>query len=119
METLFTVSSSSAVPAGSYNASFIGIESYKQNVDKFGLGVVVKFKITSGDHKGEEASRICSNKFNTKSNLYMFARALLGRELAIGEAFDFKDHIGTKGMVVVERTEGGSTRVATFLRSPD
>jgi hypothetical protein len=118
-ETLFTVSTSSGVPAGSYNACFDGIESYKENVDKFGEGVVLKFKITSGDHKGEEASRICSKKFNVKSNLYKFAKALLGRELANGEAFDFKDHIGAKGMVIVETTEGGSNRVATFLRSPD
>jgi hypothetical protein len=117
--SIFTVSGSSGVPVGSYNATFEGIEAYKENLDKFCVGVVLKFKITSGDHKGEETSRICSKKFNPKSNLYKFAKALIGRELTGGESFDFANHIGAKGMVIVEQTEGGSTRVATFLKSPD
>lgn len=119
IETSFTVSGSSGVPVGSYNATFEGIEAYKENLDKFGEGVVLKFRIASGEHKGEEASRICSKKFTLKSNLYKFAKALIGRELTGGESFDFAHHVGSKGMIIVEATEGGSTRVATFLRAAD
>ena len=117
--TAFIVNGSSGVPSGSYNAIFEGVEAYTENLDKYGEAVVLKFRISSGDHKGEEASRICSKKFTLKSNLYRFAKALLGRELSKGEAFDFANHINAKGMIVVEETEGGSTRVATFLRSAD
>jgi hypothetical protein len=117
--TAFIVNNSSGVPAGSYNATFEGVEAYTENLDKYGEAVVLKFKITSGEHKGEETSRICSKKFTAKTNLYRFAKALLGRELSKGESFDFANHINAKGMIVVEETEGGSTRVATFLRSAD
>ena len=117
--TQFTVSSASGVPTGSYNATFVGLEKFEENSDKYGEGVLLKFKILTGDCKGEEASRICSKKFSAKSNLYKFARALVGRDLKSGEAFDFADHIGATGMIVVESTESGSTRVATFLKSAE
>jgi hypothetical protein len=117
--TSFTVSSASGVPTGSYNATFAGLEKFEENSDKYGEGVLLKFKIVTGEHKGEEASRICSKKFSAKSNLYKFAKALVGRDLISGEAFDFADHIGAKGMIIVEETESGSTRVATFLKSAE
>lgn len=119
MSTKFTVSSASGVPTGSYNASFAGIEPFTENLEKFGEGILMKFKIGSGEHKGEEASRIVSKKFSAKSNLYKFAKALVGRDLINGETFDFADHIGAKGMIIVEETDSGSTRVATFLKSAD
>ncbi len=119
MTTQFTVSSASGVPAGSYNASFAGLEAYTENSEKFGEGVLLKFKISSGEHRGEEASRICSKKFSAKSNLYKFAKAFRGNDLESGESFDFADYIGTKGMVIVEETDSGSTRVATFLKSAE
>ncbi len=119
MTTQFTVTSASGVPAGSYNASFVGLDKYEDNADKYGEGVILKFKILTGERKGEEASRICSKKFSAKSNLYKFAKALKGRDLENGESFDFAGFIGTKGMIIVEETDSGSTRVATFLKSAE
>ena len=118
MTTQFTVSSIS-VPAGSYNASFAGVEPFTENVDKFGEAVSLRFKILSGEHKETETTRICSKKFSPKSNLYKFAKALRGRDLESGEKFDFADYIGTKGLIIVEATDSGSTRVATFLKSAE
>ena len=117
MTTQFTVTSTSGVPAGSYNAKFAGLESYTENADKFGEGVLLKFKIVGGGHSGEEASRIVSKKFSAKSNLYKFAKALLGGDLESGQSFDFADFIGADGMIIVEETDSGSTRVSTFLKS--
>lgn len=119
MSTQFVVSSASGVPVGSYNASFVGLDAYTENCEKYGEGCSLKFKILGGEHKDEEASRICSKKFSPKSNLYKFAKALIGRELQAGETFDFANFVGTRGMIIVEETEGGSTRVATFLRAAD
>jgi len=119
MSTQFVVSSASGVPVGSYNATFVGLEKYEENLDRFGEGALLKFKITGGDLKGQEASRICSKKFSAKSNLYKFAKALVGRDLVNGESFDFADQVGAKGMIIVEETEGGSTRVATFLKAAE
>jgi hypothetical protein len=119
MTTQFKVTSASGVPAGSYNATFVGLEKYEDNAEKYGEGVLLKFKITTGEHKGEEASRICSKKFSAKSNLYKFAKALRGSDLESGETFDFAEYVGTKGMVIIEATDSGSTRVATFLKSAE
>ena len=118
MQTKFTMSAG-GVPAGSYNASFTGLEEYEENTDRFGEGVSLHFEISGGDHDGETATRICSKKFSAKSNLYKFAKALKGDDLETGEDFDFADHVGAEGMLIVEETEGGSTRVATFLRSKE
>ena len=119
MTTKFTVTSASGVPAGSYNATFVGLEKFEDNAEKYGEGVLLKFKITTGEHLGEEATRICSKKFSAKSNLYKFARALKGSDLESGESFDFAGFIATKGMIIVEQTDSGSTRVATFLKSAE
>jgi hypothetical protein len=111
---LLTITS---VPAGSYNAKFLSCDPYDENVEKYGKGVSLSFQIIGGEHDGETATRICSMKFSPKSNLYRFAKSLAGRELKPGEFFDFEEHVGCKGMLVVEATDSGSTRVATFLRS--
>jgi hypothetical protein len=115
----FVVSAGGGVPTGSYNATFAGLDSYTENVEKFGEGCLLRFKITGGDHKGEEATRIVSKKFSAKSNLYKFAKALVGRDLVAGESFDFADQIGVRGMIVVSETDGGSTRVETFLKAAE
>ena len=118
-QSQFTVSSASGVPSGSYNATFAGIEPYSEHSEQYGEGVLLKFKISGGEHDGEEASRICSKKFSAKSNLFKFAKSLKGADLESGESFDFQDYIGTKGMIVVEETDSGSTRVSTFLKSAE
>jgi len=119
MYTVFTVGSATGVPVGTYDATFSGLEKYEGNVEQYGEGCSLKFKITSGDHEGAEASRICSRTFSSKSNLCRFAKALVGRDLASGERFDFADHVGATGLIVVEETAGGATRVATFFRAAE
>lgn len=119
MKKKFMFTATSSVPSGSYSATFSAIESYLGNVEQYGEGVQLRFQINSGDYKGQEASRICSRTFSQKSNLFQFAKALHGRDLTGGDNFDFADHIGAKGLIVVEETESGATRVATFLRSAE
>jgi hypothetical protein len=111
--------SNGGIPSGSYNATFQGLDRYEENVDKFGEGLLLKFEVSSGEHKGATATRIVSKKFSPKTNLFKFAKALAGRDLLAGDEFDFADVIGVRGMVIIEETEGGSTRVATFLRAPE
>jgi hypothetical protein len=118
MFTQFTVSES-GVPAGPYSATFQGLEPFKENLDRYEEGCILRFVINSGDFKGREASRICSKRFSPKTNLYRFAKSLIGRDLQSGESFDFADFVGTKGMVVIEATDSGATRVATFLKAAE
>lgn len=116
--TEFTVSES-GIPKGSYPAIFQGIETYRGNVEEYGEAIVLKFRIVSGDREGEEAWRFCSKKFTARSNLYKFAKSLIGRDLQRGDRFDFKDLIGTRGTILVEETDKGSTRVESFHRAAD
>lgn len=117
MSLSFTMGSG-GVPAGTYPARFAGIEPYTENAEKFGPGVSIRFVITEGESKGMEATRIVSQKLSPKSALAKFATAIKGSPIATGESFSFDPYVGAIGMIVVEPTESGSTRVAAFFRSP-
>ena len=70
----------SAVPPGTYNAKFAGTEPMddpeNENVQKYGVGVSLKWEIIDGEQAGETAGRICSQKFSPKSNLFKFAKLI-------------------------------------------
>lgn len=110
--------SSGGLPPGAYSAQFVGAEPYTENQEKYGPGVSLKFKVISGDHAGEEASRICAAKLTPKSSLGKFAVALKGSAIAVNESFNFSSYAGTNGTILVEQTENGGSRISTFLRNP-
>jgi hypothetical protein len=111
----FTVSSG-GLPAGAYSAQFTGAEPYTENVEKYGPGVSLKFKVTAGEHAGGEASRICSAKLTPKSSLGKFAVALKGAPINVNERFDFDNFIGVQGTILVEATDNGGSKITTFLK---
>ena len=107
---------SGGVPVGSYRAAFIGTEKFDQNVEKYGEGIALKWKVIGGEQDGAEASRICSPRLTPKSTFTKFATSLKGSKLEAGERFSFEKYIGLQGMLLVEETDSGSTRVAAFIR---
>lgn len=111
----FTVGSG-GLPAGAYSAQFVGAEPYTENVEKYGPGVSLKFRVSAGEHANEEASRICSAKLTPKSSLGKFAVALKGSAIAAGERFNFDSYVGTLGTILVEQTDNGGSRISTFLK---
>jgi hypothetical protein len=113
----FTVGSG-GLPAGAYSAVFVSAEPYVENVEKYGPGVSLKFKVLAGEHAGEEATRICSAKLTPKSSLGKFAVALKGSAVVAGERFSFANYIGAQGTILVEATDTGGSRISTFLRMP-
>jgi hypothetical protein len=112
----FTVSSG-GLPPGAYSAQFVGAEPYTENEEKYGPGVSLKFKVTAGEHAGEEASRICAARLTPKSSLGKFAVALKGSAILVSETFNFASYVGTVGTILVEQTDNGGSRITTFLRS--
>lgn len=104
------------VPAGSYPAVYVGAEPYLDANNRFGEGVKLRFRVDSGEFAGDEAMRIVSSRFTARSNLFAFACALAARELTAGDEFDFSHYVGVAGLILVEQTEGGATRVAAFMR---
>lgn len=108
---------SGGLPAGAYQAVFVGAEPYSENVEKYGPGVSLKFRVLAGEHANEEATRICSAKLTPKSSLGKFAVALKGSAVAAGERFNFASYVGTQGTIIVEQTDSGGSRISTFLRA--
>lgn len=105
------------VPVGAYEAEFVGAEPYTENVEKYGPGVLLKWRILDGEeHAGDETSRICSQKMSPKSALGKFAIAIKGSPIATGDTFAFACHVGVTGIVILEETDSGGTRVSTFKR---
>lgn len=104
-----------SVPAGSYAAEFAGASSWEGNPE-YGPALQLRWRILSGDLEGQEATRIASKKLSPKSSLGKFALALKGGPIAAGEAFSFADYIGVRGLLVVESTDSGGSRVSAFIR---
>ena len=92
----FTMTSG-GLPVGSYPAKFMGVDKFEENIEKYGLGIILKFQVLAGEHEGEEASRICSAKLSPKSALTKF--------------------VGSTGSILVTETQSGATRIETFLRT--
>lgn len=109
----FTMQDNTGVPVGGYAAEFAGAEAFE---NEFGPGVKMKWKILNGDHQGTEATRIVSQKLSPKSNLCKFVKSLKGSDIAAGEVIDLQSYVGVRGMVVVEETDSGATRVGSFLK---
>jgi rubrerythrin len=77
---------------GSYKAVFTRFEE-----DEMEHGPVFKlyFKIANDEpHEGKELSRLVSQKFNPKSNLFQTVQGLLGRPIRPGEEIDLDDLLG-------------------------
>lgn len=109
----FTVSDAAGVPVGGHAAEYVGAEDFEND---FGPGVKLKWKILEGPYQNSEATRIVSQKLSPKSNLYRFVKSLKGADLSAGEEVDLQSYVGTQGMIVVEETDSGATRVGSFMK---
>ncbi len=77
---------------GSYEAVFTR---YEEDEMEFGPVYKLHFKITNDkEYEGKELSRLVSQKFNPKSNLFQTVQGLLGRPVRPGEEIDLDDLIG-------------------------
>ena len=104
------------IPAGVYRAKFVGAERFEENVEKYGVGVKLRFQVLEGEHAGSEVSRICSMKMTNGSALGKLAVGINCGPLATGQSIDFGQHVGVTGVVVAEATANGGSRVASFQR---
>ena len=109
----FTVTAGEGLPIGSYACEFTDAEPFEND---YGPGVKLIFTVLQGDFQGQKSSRICSTKLSPKSNLYKFLQAFRGAKLEAGQEVDLLSLIGTKGMMIVEATENGATKVGSFIR---
>ena len=77
---------------GSYEAIFTRYEEHEM---EFGPVYKLFFQITNDEEfEGKELSRLVSQKFNPKSNLFQTVQGLLGRPIRPGEEIDLDDLVG-------------------------
>lgn len=101
------------IPVGVYGAKFVAVSTVQNDIGK---ALLLKFQIAAGTLRGRVATRICSATLSPKSNLLRFAASLNGGRLAPGVTLDLLSLIGVRGLISVELTSRGATRVAAFVR---
>lgn len=106
-----------SLPAGVYSATFVGVEKYEDNADKYGEGLKWTFRVTKGDHEGGETSRITSKSISKKSAAGKLLSQLAGRQIEAGEEITTDQYVGQAYVITVEETDSGSTRVASVLHN--
>ena len=115
MAFTLTVTSGEGVPAGSYLATFAGIEPVN---NEFGDGLRWQFTVVAGPQKGCKASRTTQPKPSPKNGCGKVLTGLLGRQLNPGESLDVEQFVGQTYLIVVAQTESGSTRVESVTQPP-
>ena len=118
MSSTFTMKSSGP-PAGHHPAEFVGVKPFESDEAnaKFGPAVSLTFRVTEGDHKGEEIFVVASAKLSSRSKLGAYATALNGGAIPLGTEVDIDKFAGVKGILVVEMDGEGHTKASSFLKT--
>jgi hypothetical protein len=101
------------VPAGFYRGKFSGIEPTEH--EEYGAGLKFTWTVVGGDHNGEQATRITSDKPTPKNAAGRMLAGLTGLTLKPGTKVDLGPCVGKEFLLQVEETQQGSTRVSTVM----
>jgi hypothetical protein len=107
--------SAGGVPAGSYLATFLGIE---ETNNEYGAGLRWLFAVLSGPHKGLKTSRITSAAPTVKNSCGKVLSGITGKALTPGEDIDIESLINKTYLIVVGNTESGGTRIESVSPPP-
>lgn len=105
----------STVPAGAYRASFVDVEPTEH--EEFGSGLRFIFKVIGGDHDGEFATRITSDRPTPKNAAGRMIAGIEGNGLSPGMQVDLTSHVNEEYLIQVEETKNGSTRIGAVIRA--
>lgn len=107
--------SAGGVPAGSYLARFVGLETTTNDI---GEGLRWIFEVTAGPHTGAKASRITSPSPTLKNACGKMLAGVTGRGLAPEESVNLDAFLGRIYLVVVVNTDSGATRIDSVSPPP-
>lgn len=110
----------SSVPAGAYKGKFHRVENREKN--EHGNSIRLIWKITRGDHEGEEASRIVGidRPPTAKNALGRILSGLAGKLFEPGDKINIEDYIGKVYVLDVRDAPGGNgTRVEACIQDLD
>ena len=103
----------STVPAGIFKVKFQNVE--PSNHDEYGPGLKFVFEVTDGEHDGEQATRITSDRPMPKNAAGKMIAGIIGRSLTPNEHIDLEPYVGKTYLGQVEETKNGGTRVASVM----
>lgn len=101
------------VPAGFYRAKFVGVEPTEH--EEYGAGLKFVWEVVVGEHAGQQATRITSDKPTPKNAAGRMLAGLTGVTLKPGFKIDLAPCVGKEFLLQVEETQQGSTRVSTVM----
>lgn len=107
----------SSVPVGMYRAVFSGVEEQPPHPE-YGKGVRFTFKISGGDHDGEDATVICGieKPASPKNRLGRVLGGLAGAPVQPGQTINVDQYAGKVYLIQVEQAPNGTgTRVGTIM----
>lgn len=107
--------SNGIVPAGSYSATFDGVEI---KASAFGPGLSWQFTVASGPYAGSKVTAMTPQSPTHSNKAGRFVSGLLGRALQTGEQLDLSQCRGKKYLIVVAQTEKGGSKVETVTALP-
>ena len=105
-----------SVPAGSYLARFAGIEDIET---KYGEGIRWIFEVVKGQFRGKEISRVTGTEPWTTNAAGKILQSVTNSALEDGKEFEIDDYVDHEYHVMMEETEGGSTRVGSVIKVDD
>jgi hypothetical protein len=107
--------SAGGVPAGSYLATFTGVEATS---NEYGDGLRWQFEVINGPNKGAKTSRITSQTPTPKNACGKMLSGITGKTLTPGEDIDLDGFIGKTFLVMVVNTDSGGTRIDSLSAPP-
>lgn len=105
-----------SVPAGMYKAKFVRVEDREKN--EHGASVRFVWEVTTGEHTGREATRICGidRPPTAKNGLGRILSGLAGKQYEPGDKIRPDDFVGRLYLLDVKDAPGGNgTRVETVM----
>jgi len=111
----FEIAQGGGPPVGVYKAKFGGVEETQH--DEFGAGLKFVFEITSGEHAGEQATRITGPKPTPKNACGRMLAGISGETLKPGVTIDLAPHVDKTYMIQVQETKNDATRIETIIKA--
>lgn len=106
---------SAGVPAGSYNAKFVG---YEQDENQYGQCLRWEWEVQSGDKKGSKTGCLTALAPTSKNSCGRIIEGMLGKALAVGGEVDIDTFKGKTYIVNVKAGDNGGTHVDSVMLPP-
>jgi hypothetical protein len=116
LPTMKIMVKSGSVPAGTYSATFQGVENVNND---FGPGLRFNFRISGGLHDGRTVSRTTSPNAFPQNACGKMVAAISAKPIEVGTEVDLSTYVGKLYLIIVAATKSGASRVETVTPMPN